>query len=349
MHKYHFNIKLSNVRYNHAGSKAVEDCKSVLLSNGFKDIEIPFVKKAYMMPVNIIKLSCLLAYYKYKIEPASLIVVQYPLLGINKYFKHFASLLKSKNCRLVCIIHDLDSIRSNDNQQKIKAEIDNLNVYDAVIAHNEAMKSWLLQNGFVGKICLINLFDYLVADQPIFSKSFQEIAHVAFAGNLGRCKFLSKLPDVTGVKFNLYGPGLEEAGVSTTANIEWKGSFSPEKIVSEISGQYGLIWDGTSIENYTGLMGDYLKYNTPHKTSLYLVSGLPVIVHSTAAIANYITSNNLGIVVSSLTDLGSRLAAVSNEQYAEMRNNALQTSEKLKAGYFLKTAIDWVIDNVCVK
>jgi hypothetical protein len=349
MHKYHFNIRLSNVRYNHAGSKAVEDCKTILLSNGFKDIEIPFIKKAYMMPVNIIKLFCLLAYYKYKVEPGSLIVVQYPLLGINKYFKYFASLLKSKNCRLVSIIHDLDSIRSNDNQQKIEAEIANLNVYDAVIAHNEAMKSWLLQNGYAGKICLINLFDYLVSDQSTSIKIVQEAAPVAFAGNLGRCKFLSKLPDVTGVKFNLYGPGLEEAGVSTTEDIEWKGSFSPEKIVSEISGQYGLIWDGTSIENYTGIMGDYLKYNTPHKTSLYLVSGLPVIVHSTAAIANYIKSNKLGIVVNSLIDLKSQLNAVSNEQYTEMKNSALQVSKKLKAGYFLKTAIDWVIDNVCVK
>lgn len=345
MFKYHFNIKLSNVRYNHAGSKAVEDCKTILLNSGFEDIEIPFVKKSYMMPLNLIKLFCLLIFYRYKIQPNSLIVVQYPLLGINRYFKYFAAILKAKKCKLACIVHDLDSIRSDDDGRKAQIELENLKVYDVIIAHNNAMKQWLVEQGYSGKIVLIHLFDYLVDDKTLTDCIKNNLAEVAFAGNLGRCKFLKQLSNIEGIKFNLYGPGLEESGVVTGHDVKWMGSFSPEEIVSKINGRFGLIWDGTSLDEYTGLMGHYLKYNTPHKTSLYLVSGLPVIVHKTAAIANYIKLNRLGMVVDDLSNLKSQLSLIDDGQYAEMKKNTLIVSSRLKNGEFLKAAVNQIVDS----
>jgi hypothetical protein len=346
MDKYHFNIRLSNVRYNHAGSKAVEDCKATLLNTGFKDIEISFVKKLYMMPVNIIKLMCLLALYRFKVKPHSLILIQYPLLGINKYFKHFAKMLKSKHCKLVCIIHDLDSIRSDNQQREVNNEIDALNAYDAVIAHNPAMSQWLLAEGYKGHITTIQLFDYLLTTAPSAKSVVESTNSVAFAGNLGRCNFLPLLNELNGVRFNLYGPGLEPNVAGSGQNISWKGSFSPEQIVDELQGAFGLIWDGTSIETYAGVMGNYLKYNTPHKASLYLVSGLPVIVHHSAAIADYIQSNTLGIVVGSLKELDSKLVELSTEQYENMKANALNVSKQLQDGYFLKRAVASVISQL---
>jgi hypothetical protein len=346
MDKYHFNIRLNNVRYNHAGSKAVEDCKAILLNTGFKDIEISFVKKAYMMPVNIIKLLCLLALYRVKIKPGSLILIQYPLLGINKYFKHFANMLKSKQCKLVCIIHDLDSIRSDNQNQEVSNEIDALNAYDAVIAHNPSMSNWLKTHGYKGHIATINLFDYLLSSVPQSKQLFHTSDSIAFAGNLGRCQFLSQLNKIEGVNFNLYGPGLADDVANSDKNIKWNGSFSPEQIVSELKGKFGLIWDGTSIDTYTGIMGNYLRYNTPHKASLYLVSGLPVIVHHTAAIAGFVESDELGIVVGSLTELRNKLSELPDEQYQKMTSNAVKVSKQLQDGFFLKQAVDSVISQI---
>jgi hypothetical protein len=339
---YHFNIKLTNIRNNHAGSKAVEDCKSILLNNGFNDIEVSFIKRSYMMPFNLIKLFASMALFSVKIKTGSLIVVQYPLLGINKYFKYFAKMLKAKRCKLICIIHDIDSIRSNDNGAKITHEIDALNVYDAVIAHNNAMVVWLNSNGFKGKTTTINFFDYLVSDE-ISLKDSRNNKDVVFAGNLGRCLFLDDLNKVSEVKFNLYGPGLDDAILKNSSNVTWNGSFTPEQIVSKLNGAYGLIWDGTSIENCIGLYGNYLRYNTPHKASLYFVSGLPIIAPATSAIAAYVVERKLGMIVNSLKDLPKTLAQVTQQQYSEFKSNVEVIGEQLKNGHNLKSAIDELV------
>lgn len=344
MDRYHFNIRLNNLRYNHAGSKAVEDCKAILLNSGFKDIEVAFVKKTYLMPLNFIKLFYMLGYYNLKIKPGSLILVQYPLLGINRFFKYFVGLLKAKKCRFVCLIHDLDSIRTDTPDGSIiKREIAILNNYDTVIAHNETMGNWLGSNGYNGKVVTMQLFDYLTDAMPNKVSDSNSNNQVAFAGNLGRGEFLRHLKDIPDINFNLYGPNPDESLVQGSTNLKWNGVFSPDDIARHLQGSFGLVWDGTSIEQCSGVMGKYLQYNTPHKVSLYLVSGLPVIVPDTSAIAAFVRSNNLGIVVNSLKDLKQDISQVTEDSYKEMINNAQAISVKLKAGHYLKNAVKQVI------
>ena len=338
MEKYHFNIRLDNVRYKHAGSKAVEDCRQILVNNGFTDLEISFLKKAYLLPFNLIRLIGMLFYYRIKIKPGSLLIAQYPLLGINKFIGPFLRSLRRKKCKVACIIHDLDSIRSLDNAEQIKNEIRILSNYDAVIAHNGSMADWLKSNGYGGKIVEIELFDYLVQKNIVPTNNFND-PDVVFAGNLARCGFLRDLKKLRDVSFGIYGPGFIPELIKDADNVKWKGVFSPEEIVNIIEGRFGLIWDGTSIETCTGVMGEYLKYNTPHKVSLYLTCGIPVIVPQTAAIAAYIKSKNLGISVNSLTELKDKLSLLTEPAYQEMRLNAIKFRSLLIQGNFLSKAV----------
>ncbi|NRO11242.1 Beta-1,6-galactofuranosyltransferase WbbI [Lactobacillus helveticus] len=48
--------------------------------------------------------------------------------------------------------------------------------------------------------------------------------------------------------------------------------------------------------------GNYLRYNDPHKLSLYLASGIPVIIWKKAAEAKFVEENKVGITVDSLED-----------------------------------------------
>lgn len=61
----------------------------------------------------------------------------------------------------------------------------------------------------------------------------------------------------------------------------WHGSFKPEESPEHLQG----VWDGDSVDTCAGNTGAYLRYNNPHKTSLYLACGMPVIVWKEAAIA----------------------------------------------------------------
>ena len=118
------------------------------------------------------------------------------------------------------------------------------------------------------------------------------------------------------------------------------GSFLPEELPGELSGHYGLVWDGTSIETCDGPFGNYLRFNDPHKLSLYLVSGLPVIVWAESAVAGFVKEESLGITVSSLKDIPQAISRVSPTEYKTMVQNTLKFSARLRDGYYLKHALE---------
>ncbi|MCD8100940.1 MAG: hypothetical protein LUE06_10315, partial [Oscillospiraceae bacterium] len=73
---------------------------------------------------------------------------------------------------------------------------------------------------------------------------------------------------------------------------------------------------------------------------LYLAAGIPVVVWTQAAIAQFVLANHCGIAVDSLEEIHDKIAALSQEEYETMRKNALQLSEKLRTGFFTLQAIE---------
>ncbi|MBT3589086.1 MAG: hypothetical protein HN507_10605, partial [Flavobacteriaceae bacterium] len=109
---------------------------------------------------------------------------------------------------------------------------------------------------------------------------------------------------------------------------------------------FGLVWDGVSTETCSGQYGAYLKYNNPHKTSLYLLSGLPVIVWDKAAIASFILDNNIGFSVSNLNELNDILKNIKYSDYLLMKANVLKVQEQVKIGQFLKNAVTKALETL---
>ena len=110
------------------------------------------------------------------------------------------------------------------------------------------------------------------------------------AGNLRRHKaeYVYRLPDSQ--KFNLYGVGYEKQNKN---NICYHGSFDPDELPFVLEGSFGLVWDGDSAETCSGVYGQYLKVNNPHKCSLYLATGLPVIVWKESTVARIVKKQSL--------------------------------------------------------
>ena len=104
-----------------------------------------------------------------------------------------------------------------------------------------------------------------------------------------------------------------------------------------------MVWDGISIETCDGPTGNYLRYNNPHKLSLYLSSGLPVIVWKESALAEFISSQKLGIVISNLYELSDILDTITEKQYQEFVGNIQEVRGKLKKGFYLKKAINEIL------
>ncbi|MCT3529539.1 hypothetical protein EFR49_08475 [Latilactobacillus curvatus] len=314
---------------NSAGSKAKDDITKFLVQDSYteitvKDVHMPKVKK--------------LLYGKRMINKAlekvndGVFIFQYPLY--SRYFSNLiVSNLKKRNVKRVCIIHDIESLRFFKNEESgIGFEKDFFNQFDYLIVHNSKMGDWLKNNGIETKQIILDIFDY---DNP--QKLLEPTLNqgIIYAGNLKKAEFLKNIKST--VNINVFGINPADRYPS---NVIYKGVRTPEELPRYLEGSFGLVWDGDSTRTCTGMYGEYLKYNNPHKVSLYLSSGIPVIVWAESAMAKYIRDNNLGLVVDSLENIDEIIRNITEEQYEIMKNNVKEIAKYLRQGGALKHALN---------
>lgn len=256
------------------------------------------------------------------------VLIQHPRSQNLRYIK----LAKRRNLKVVVLIHDLNSLRDWDdtNEKEI------LNAADILIVHTEAMRDWLKSKNIGKEYVVLELFDYLHASQ-VNSVHDSNKYQIAFAGNLGKSQFIDKL-NPKKVNVNLYGIGIEKRKLNS--GVEYKGCFPPDKLAENIIADFGLVWDGDDIDTCGGQLGEYLRLISPHKLSMYLSSGLPVIVWKQSAMAPFVEKHDVGITIESLSEIDEKIANMSNEDYDKLRNNVSSISKKLSAGYFMSKAVE---------
>ena len=336
-------------KYN-ATSKARDDAENILKKNGYKPYSIHTINS--VKKNKFLKIFQLFGYIKNyniwkkeikKIPHGSIVVIQYPIIYTALFFKKILQKLNKMNITTVALIHDLDSVRlkESDGLRYKRSKYEDVTLpkeFSFVISHNEKMTEKLLEFGVdKNRIINLNVFDYL-NDATINMKKRDRKKPIIIAGNLSSEKagFLKGLSEIKKINFNLYGKGLD---VELTKNIDYKGSFLPSELSENLEGSFGLVWDGTSIMQIDGMYGNYMKYNNPHKISLYISSELPVIVSSESALAPFVTENKLGIAVKSLKELEDIIPKMTEKEYNEMLKNIKKISTKIKKGEYLTSCI----------
>jgi len=269
------------------------------------------------------------------------LVVQYPL---SKYYNYITWGGGVKGSKIILVIHDVHSLMKG--KIAIEKEMKRFNVADKIIVHNASMKHWFEQQGCTATLETLELFDYLntldlkIEQSAVIQKPYQLV--IAGGLTVDKSAFIYKMQQQT-VKnyfFNLYGNGFSKENLDPDKKLlHYQGSFPPDEVAQHIKGHFGLVWGGNSVEKCSGILGEYLKYNNPHKTSLYLLCGLPIIIWDKAAIAPYIVSQGAGIAISSLLELEAILDKLTLEEYQAMSKRAIELRKKVIEGGFLKTAI----------
>lgn len=323
MKKIEYNIY--NREGKNASNKAKADVSSILSRLGYTKLYKPASNRIIRIIQQFISILLIPKDSKLFIQYRSNIVFFYRLLNKFKYITKYA------------VIHDLDSLQTKS--MTIEEEVHILNGFDFIISHNTWMTKYMKENGVKSKIVELDIFDYLLDSRIKINGIFNKY-EVFFAGNLAKSKFLEELFKVAAIKFNLYGlqfDGIEK--IISQENVEYKGSFMPEELISNLEGGWGLVWDGDTIETCSGLSGEYLKYNNPHKVSMCIVSERPIIIWNKAAMADYIVTNGLGIGIDNLKDLKITLEGISSEQYKVMKTNVLREKKRLINGKSLQDAI----------
>lgn len=345
-----------------AGVKARVDAERVFMEEGLKPVNIGsderkglsyFEKIIWHFKTRLLwesKIKCL--------KSGDILFCQFPLSDHTVFLSGVFAKLKYRGVKIVALIHDLDLFRtalhdSGTNsleRLRIRLESRQLRYMKCFITHNEKMNDFMLRHGFMkDSLITLGLFDYYLADPHRNMDTEGRIGKkkpVIIAGSLRPYKagYVYKLPQSQ--EFALYGVGYTG---DITGNVVYKGAFEPEELPYYLSGSFGLVWDGNSIETCEGVFGEYLRINNPHKVSLYLASGIPVIIWEEAALADFIEKEKCGFSVKSLEDISHKMSHISDEEYEEMCQNAKRVGDRLKMGLYLKSAISEVIKKESVE
>lgn len=325
-----------------AGGKARNDVLAICCKNGYKPLNLQWQPLGNRTIIHLIKLQyAAKREYKSKFQQlkrGDTLIVQFPNV---RYLFSIGKLLKAishHGVDVVIWIHDIPSLRSEADPSVSKILIRRLRQMEdqsfkaasVIVSHNSRMTAYLLSRGVDrDKLIELRLFDYLLAKDPVVKRDGR--SSVIVAGNLGKDKagYLIQIPDA--LNMNLYGEGFQSLGRD---NIVYYGSFLPEELTDHLVGDFGLVWDGDNIDGCTGAFGNYMKYNNPHKASLYLAAGLPVIIWDQAALADFVLEHHCGLVVTSLRELPETIDRLSDSEYSFMKKNAEAIGCRLRKGYY---------------
>lgn len=329
---------------NHAGKKAPADVAAIAKKLGYKPQKIVMntTKKGV-----VAKAKRQVGYWKSwndcysHIEEGSVVLIQNPFHNPQLSRKRILKNLKEKKkVTFISLIHDVEELRNMTYDDYYKAEFSlMLELSDVFIVHNDVMKEFFLRKGVPeSKIVVLGIFDYLHSYKD---KKVSYSKNVLIAGNLdtNKSQYIGLLHKIKNVNFDLYGVNYNEA-MKKYSNIVYKGSFPVDEIPVRLDTGFGLVWDGTSLDGCKGASGEYLKYNNPHKLSLYLSAGLPVVIWSKAAEAKLVKEYDLGICIDNLNELPKYLEEINEERYNELLRNVKSMSQKLIGGYFTTNALN---------
>ena len=339
MGKYILSVVGANGQ-NNAGSKAGNDVLRVSQECGYKLIPLYESNQVRTRVQDII--SGVIATYslRNKLVDGDIVLMQYPLNRL--LMKNIFRILKrcKSNIRIATLIHDIDYLRDIPLGDKgvdgMKVlELSLLGSSDYLICHNPFMIRTLQKEKLSVEYISLDLFDYLYDGTP--ATISEDKSTVIVAGNLLESKagYLYQIKkDKHKFALSLYGSNYAVDKMQMD-NATYHGSFKPDELIANLYGAYGLVWDGSSTETCSGSYGKYLRINNPHKVSLYIAAGIPVVIWKEAALCSLIEENALGFGISSLDELEEALKS-HEHLYQSYRNNVLNMKEKVCSGGFLK-------------
>lgn len=341
-----------------AAGKAPSDINTICKERKYKKLPFPVfpahwkhpkLQKAWIMTVGLIP------WYKalFRVKKNDIVLLQYPFYG-NRLMERMICLMKQKkNIHFIMLLHDLESLRNRKEQEMdqgryargVYAEHHLMPQMDVVICHNDRMREYLITQGIEeDRLVSLEIFDYLTECNPV-QKERSAVPSIAIAGNLTpeKCGYIYGIKESKEkLAVHLYGVGCREDQLSPC--ISYHGAFPAEELPKHLAGDMGLVWDGPTPDYCGGNMGEYLRYNNPHKTSLYLASNKPVVVWSQSAMADFVMKYDVGIAVDSIADIPDRMKAISAEEFEKIRKNVREQGYKLRSGYYTKKAIDQALE-----
>jgi len=326
-----------------AGSKAPYDVEIFAREIGFKTLSMFYwgaKRNIFRRITGQIFRFLEYSFLFFRIPARSILFLQFPYVRGGRIWRKLflSNITKLKKVKIITLYHDINELRNADHSYQSDLLLYTMNLSAVVIIHNKRMKDYLLTKGIPPqKMINLEVFDYS-STEPVPERNFKFERSISIAGNLAsvKCGYLNDLCKIQNIHFHLYGTNFS---IPETDFIKYHGVFSPEGLPKNLEKGFGLVWDGDSIDTCNGIFGNYLRFNNPHKFSLYIISGLPVVAWKESALADFIQQNRVGILVDNLQEAADRINSMGDDEYAHLKLNVIELSEKFRSGYYTKKAL----------
>lgn len=334
-------------RINDAGSKARLDIERIMDRLGFLPAGRNSTVHSNRVSHFIVTLAIIVGMVT-RVKWGDKLVLQYPV----KYYGAICYLAHMRGVSVITLVHDLGCFRHK--RSSVRREIRRMNLSDGLIGCNSVVCKWLSNNGYVGYerkriIESLGAFDFLSESVSPDRKKTWPLRQILYAGQLAWRKnsFLYQYGRViAGYTVNIYGKGFDKSKAYDSDKFDLKGFLLPDDLIRYSEGDFGLVWDGDSVDSCSGNWGEYLSINTPHKISLYMRCGLPVIIWSKAAMAGFVEENGIGICVNSLRDISEVYEKITYDDYCLMCDNVQRVSRMMSGGGYLSRAVSKVVSRI---
>lgn len=272
----------------------------------------------------------------------SIIFIQYPFSATGLHPRFIINRLRLNGNKIILLVHDIESIR-HISSKSASADKYILANSDISILHSSAMINIAKKFAPKGKYIALEFFDYK-SNLNLPTPSDLRNIKLIFAGNLAKSDFLNEIDKVHFTKqFQLYLYGLASTHLKTSENVIYKGTFDAEKF-ENVEGNWGLVWDGTSVDSCIGNFGEYQRLNAPFKFSFYLAAKRPVVVWSHAAMAEYVKKYHLGIAVEHINDIPKVVATLTDYELEQIKRGVEYASAEVRSGNKLRTALEQALN-----
>jgi hypothetical protein len=261
-----------------------------------------------------------------QVNTNDIVYFHFPYRG--RAYEKIQALVNKKACTVAVVI-DIDGLRDQQ-PELLEKEIKQLSTFSIIVAHNSAMLAFLQQKLPGKKIVALQVFDY--PQEKLNPPRAELINSICFAGNLNKSDFIQYVNQWPSIHWHLYGQGQ----VKTNSHITHHGVFLPKELPGILQGYWGLVWDGNS----TLQAHQYLRYNSPHKLSLYLSAGKPLIVWRQSALAAWVANTKTGILIEKIEDIPGTIEALPPSQLQTMQIAVQYWQLQVTRGNMLSQLLD---------
>ena len=342
-------IAYSDLNFRHAGSKAKKDIVRILELIGYSPIILPRTRKWKHKIIGCLGV-CLIGirrFFKlfFLLPSNSYLVINHPFDFVSM---NYALPRIARKNKVILINHDVEFCRyeNDEDWQKREGSEKYRKLYNAVSgAIIPSPTIDVLQKAGVSNpvITPLSIFPYLLDISKLQDRGFS--LSVAFTGNFEKAEFVNSWLGMNR-SHSIELIGIKADKLELKGDAIYKGSFDADVVPFKVESSFGLVWDGDSVDSCTGNYGNYLRYNSPHKLSLYLAIGIPVFIWREAGMAGFVEKNKVGFLIDSLSDIDKILADMTEEKYKEMQENIKPIQKKITDGSYLVEALDDVLSRI---